>query len=100
MLMRVVEALHVSGHWLLTEEGPLTPPGTAESEVYERGRAAGWREAVEGLRGLESIASPTAGGGAEMPPEILALARRLMEAESNPVAAQPPAPPRGDAVTG
>lgn len=60
-LVKLCSALGISGHWLLTGEGPVEAPGTEPgiTSPYALGYRAGWRAAFEKFAGI-ARAAPTA----------------------------------------
>jgi transcriptional regulator with XRE-family HTH domain len=82
-------ALDVSGHWLLTGEGPMAPPTASEGDTYRRGVEEGLRQArvrvAEALRpaptGSDEVAEDRAAiAAAEAADQELAEVDRLERA--------------------
>lgn len=51
-LFRLPRALRCNGHWLMTGQGPETPPGAGPDAAYR----AGWHAAVQAMaEGLDAV---------------------------------------------
>ena len=94
-LVRLPTALGVSGHWLLTGQGPMAPPTAGEAAIYERGIEEGRRQAAARVAQalVDYVATRGAGAADLTVEEVLAADRAVSEG----TAAEPPMPPAAGA---